>query len=55
MKIGDLYRIKIQGHTDWQLGDLIMITRFVGSAYVEGINAKTGNRHHYLKDNLEKL
>ena len=60
MKIGDLYRVKIQGHTDWQLGDLIVITRFVGgcrfdSAYVEGMNTKTGNRHHYLKDNLEKL
>jgi len=59
MKIGDLYRVKTRGHTDWQLGDLIVITRLLightGTCYVEGINTKTGNRHHYLKANLEKL
>ena len=60
MVIGDLYRVIKNGHTKPQLGDLIVITRFVGgcpsdSAYVEGINTKTGNRHHYLKVELEKL
>ncbi len=55
MKIGDLYRVKIQGHTDWQLGDLVVITRFVGITYVEATNLKTNTRHHYLKNNLEKL
>lgn len=56
MKIGDLYRVKIQGHSDWQLGDLIVITGYlIGSAYIEGINTKTGNRHHYRKDTLEKI
>ena len=56
MKIGDLYRVKIQGYTDWQLGDIIIIARYpVATRYVEGINTKTGKRHHYLKNNLEKL
>ena len=59
MKVGDLYRVIKNGHTKTrvapQLGDLIIVTRFVGSSYVEGINTKTGNRHHYLKVELEKL
>ena len=55
MKIGDLYKVIISGHIDWQLGDLIVITRLLNGRIVEGINTKTGNRHHYLKDNLEKL
>ena len=55
MNIGDLCRVIVNNHTNWQLGDFVLITRFVGSAYVEGINTRTGNRHHYLKDNLEKL
>ena len=56
MKIGDLYRVKKKGHRVCQLGDLIVITGYlVGSGYIKGINTKTGNRHHYLKDNLEKL
>jgi len=55
MQIGDLYRVIKNGHAKPQLGDLIIVTRFVGSAYVEGINTKTGNRHHYLKVELEKI
>ena len=57
IQVGDLYRVIVNDHIDWQLGDLIMVTQLMpwGGAYVEGINIKTGNRHHYRKENLEKL
>ena len=55
MEIGDLCRVIKNGHTKPQLGDLIIVTRFVGSAYVEGTNLRTNTTHHYLKIELEKL
>ena len=57
MQIGDLCKVIVNNHTVWQLGDLVIVTRLMpwGGAYVEGINTKTGKRHHYLKENLEKL
>ena len=56
MEVGELYRVIKEGHNFEQLGDLIMLTRTVGfRSYVEGINTKTGPRHHYLKSDLEKL
>ena len=58
IEIGDLCRVIVNGHTDWQLGDLVVVTQIYDRAsnyYVEGINTKTGTRHHYLKSNLEIL
>jgi len=55
IEVGDLCRVIKNGHTKPQLGDLVLVTRFVGSAYVEGKNLKTGGTHHYLKVELEKL
>jgi len=51
---GDLYRVIVNKHTNRQLGDLVLIIRQMGD-FVEGLNLITNNRHHYLKDNLEKL
>lgn len=55
MEKGDLCKVVTNNHTDWQLGDLVFIIKVLGSSYVEGRNIRTGNRHHYLKENLEKL
>ncbi len=53
MRIGDICRVIKNGHQKPQMGDLIMITRLVGSVYVEGTNLRTNTRHHYLKTELE--
>jgi len=53
MQIGDICKVIKNGHQDPQKGDLIMITRTVGSVYVEGTNLRTNTRHHYLKTELE--
>ena len=53
MRIGDICRVIKNGHQKPQKGDLIMITRLVGSVYVEGTNLRTNTRHHYLKTELE--
>ena len=55
MRIGDICKVIKNGHTKPQMGDLIMITRFVGSVYVEGTNLRTNTRHHYLKVELEAI
>ena len=57
IKVGDLCRVIKNGHDKPQLGDLVVVTQICGGSgfYVEGINTKTGNRHHYLKRNLEIL
>ena len=56
MKIGDLCRVIVNGHIGpSQLGDLILITKFIGLSYIEGINTRTGNRHHYDKNKVKKL
>ena len=58
IKVGDLCRVIKNGHKKPQLGDLVVITQIYDRAtnfYVEGINTKTGNCHHYLKRNLEIL
>ena len=56
MNIGDICRVNTNlSHKPTQQNDLIMITRKVGSVYVEGINLKTNTKHHYLKTELEKL
>ena len=55
MQVGDLCKVVKNGHTIPQIDDVIVITRFVGSAYVEGVNLVTNRRHHYLRDNLIKL
>jgi len=53
MQIGDICKVIKDGHQVPQVGDLIMITRTVGSVYVEGINLTTNKTHHYLKTELE--
>ena len=54
MRIGDICKvIKDNTHKSPQVGDLIMITRTVGSVYVEGVNLTTNKTHHYLKTELE--
>ncbi len=55
MQIGDICRVIKNGHTKPQKGDLIMITRTVGSVYVEGTNLRTNTTHHYLKTELEVI
>ena len=55
MEVGDLCRIIVNKHTNKQLGDFVLITKPVGSKYVKGFNLVTGNYHHYLISNLEKL
>ena len=54
MRIGDICRVTKDGtHKSPQIGDLVLITRLVGSVYVEGTNLRTNTRHHYLKTELE--
>ena len=53
--VGDLCKVIINSHSDWQVGDLILITRNIGWTYVEGINTRTGSRGHYPKETLEKI
>ena len=55
MVIGELYRVVRNNFKTMQLGDLVIITKEVGIAYVEGMNLRTNTRHHYLKVELEKL
>ena len=54
MRIGDICRVTKDGtHKSPQIGDLVLITRLVGSVYVEGTNLRTNTTHHYLKTELE--
>ena len=56
MRIGDICRVTKDGtHKSPQIGDLVLITRLVGSAYLEGINLRTNTRYHYLKTELEEV
>lgn len=60
MKVGDLCRVVRQRtHTTCQKGDLVLITKvqlhISFCAYVEAINCKTHNFHHYKKINLEVI
>jgi len=55
IEVGDLCKVVKNGHSIPQIDNVIVITRFVGSAYVEGVNLVTNRRHHYLRDNLIKL
>lgn len=55
MEVGDICLVIKNGHTKPQVGDLVIITKEVGTAYVEGMNLRTNTRHHYLKVELEKL
>jgi hypothetical protein len=56
MKVGDLCKVtKALTHTSCQQDDLVLISRKVGSVYVEGINLKTLSFHHYLIHELEVI
>jgi len=53
MRIGDICRVIKNGSKTPQVGDLVLITRIVGSVYLEGTNLRTNTRYHYLKMELE--
>tara|TARA_B100001250_G_C19753090_1_gene768752 strand:+ start:404 stop:583 length:180 start_codon:yes stop_codon:yes gene_type:complete len=56
MKVGDLCKIRKENtHIICQQGDLVLITKIIGSVYAEGINLKTCKFHHYCKDELEVI
>lgn len=56
MKVGDLCKVILANtHVETQLDHLVLITKKVGSAYVEGINLKTLRIHHYNKFELEVI
>ena len=53
MKIGDLCKVLQEDtHTPGQKKDLVLVTKKLGSVYVEGINLKTLKFHHYNKFEL---
>ena len=56
MKVGDLCKVQKE-NTHWasQQGNLVLVTKYVGSTYVEGINLKTLKFHHYAKTELEVI
>jgi len=56
MKVGDLCKVQKE-NTHWaaQQGNLVLITKQVGSVYVEGINLKTLKFHHYNISELEVI
>ena len=55
MEVGDICLVIKNGHIKPQVGDLVIITRILGSVYVEGTNLSTNTTHHYLTTELEKL
>ena len=55
IEVGDLCRVAVNSHLNSHLGDLVLITKIIGRSYIQGINTRTGNRHHYPKEMLEKL
>ena len=56
MRVGDLCKVQKE-NTHWasQQGNLVLITKQVGSVYVEGINLKTLKFHHYNISELEVI
>jgi len=55
MQIGDICRVTKDGSKTPQVGDLVLITRIIGSVYLEGTNLRTNTRYHYLKTELEMV
>lgn len=56
MKVGDLCKVLQEDtHTPCQKKDLVLVTKKLGSVYVEGINLKTLKFHHYNKFELEVI
>ena len=56
MKVGDLCKVsKANTHKSCQQDDLVLVSRNIGSVYVEGINLKTLSFHHYLIHELEVI
>ena len=55
IEVGDLCKVVRKGHKKPQIDNVILVTKSVGSVYVEGVNLVTNRRHHYLRDNLIKL
>lgn len=55
MNIGDICKVVENGHKRPQIDDLVLITRLVGSVYVEGTNLRTNTRYHYLRTELEVI
>ena len=56
MRIGDLSKVQKENtHRPSQQGNLVLVTKQVGSVYVEGINLKTLKFHHYLIHELKVI
>jgi hypothetical protein len=60
IQIGDLCKVKVRNtHKPCQLGDLVLVTGFLGGSYdpnpnfLVGTNLKTNQRHHYRIVELE--
>ena len=59
MQVGDLCRVRTSNtHNQCQFGDLVILLSMMGgkwSRYVEGVNIKTQRRHHYRKEDLQRV
>ena len=57
MKIGILYKVIRNGHSNPQVGDVVVCLEQTSGVdiYLLGLNLRTNKRHHYHIDNLEVI
>ena len=57
MKIGTLYKVIRNGHSNPQVGDMVVCLEQVSGSdnYLLGLNLRTNKRHHYSISNLEVI
>ena len=56
MNVGDLCVVsRMNTHSPCQLGQLVLVTKNLGSVYLEAMNIKTLNFHHYSYNDLELI
>ena len=57
MKTGKLYKVIRNGHSNPQVGDVVVCLKKlkICSIYILGLNLRTKKRHHYVISNLEEL
>ena len=56
MEIGDLCKVtSFKTHATCHHNDLVLVSKKLGSVYVEGINLKSLSFHHYLIQELEVI
>jgi len=53
MRVGHLYRIVQNRHTDWQMGNIVICLKTNGSWIFTGYNVKTMRTHHYHNEHVE--